>query len=54
MSQKLQKMFYPLLNEQTGEAQCVGNQVEYHKLQYFKISVSAHILIPSWQNKRRR
>ncbi len=47
-------MFYPLLNKQTGEAQCVENQVEYHKLQYLKMSDSAHILILSWQNKKWR
>ncbi len=46
-AQKLHNMFNPLLNEQTGEARCVGNQVEYHKLQYLKMSDSAHIWIPS-------
>ncbi len=39
-AQKLHNMFNPLLNEQTGEAQCVGNQVEDHKLQYLKMSDS--------------
>ncbi len=52
-AQKLQDMFNPLLNEQTGEARCVGNRVEYHKLQYLKMSDSAHIWIPSWRNKKR-
>ncbi len=42
-------MFNPLLNEQTGEVRCVGNRVEYHKLQYLKMSDSAHIWIPSRQ-----
>ncbi len=46
-------MFNPLLNEQTGEARCVGNRVEYHKLQYLKMSDSAHIWIPSWRSKKR-
>ncbi len=32
-----------ILNEQTGEAWCVGNCIEYHKLQYIKMSDSAHI-----------
>ncbi len=50
----LQDMFYPLLNKWTGEALCVGNQVEYHKLQCLKMSDSAHILISSWQNKKRK
>ncbi len=50
---KLHNMFNPLLNEQTGEVWCVGNQVEYHKLQYLKLSDSAQIWIPSWQNKKR-
>ncbi len=45
-------MFNPLLNEQTVQARCVGNQVEYHKLQYLNMSDSAHIWIPSWQNKK--
>ena len=45
-------MFNPLLNEQTGETQCVDNQVEYHKLQYLKMSDSAHIWIPLWHNKK--
>ncbi len=49
-AQRLQDMFYPLLNKQTGEAWCVGNEVEYHKLQYLKMSDSAHIWIPSWKN----
>ncbi len=40
------------MNELTGEARCVGNQVEYHKLQYLKMSDSAHIWIPSWHNKK--
>ncbi len=52
-AQKLHDMFNPLLNEQTGEARCVGNRVEYHKLQYLKMSDSAHIWIPSWRNKKR-
>ncbi len=52
--QKPQVLFYWLLNEQTSEAQCVGNWVEYHKLQYLKISDSAHIWIPSWQNKKQK
>ena len=47
-------MFYPSLNEHTGEARCVENQVEYHKLQYLKMSDSAHIWIPSWRNKKQR
>ncbi len=47
-------MFNPLLNERTGEAQCVGNRIEYHKLQYLKMSDSAHIWIPSWQNKKQK
>ncbi len=51
---KLQDMFNPLLNEHTGEARCVGNQVEYHKLQYLKMSDSAHIWVPSWRNKKLR
>ncbi len=45
-------MFNPLLNEQTDEAQYVGNQVEYHKLQYLKVSDSAHIWNPLWRNKK--
>ncbi len=45
-------MFNPLLNEQTGEAQCVGNRLEYHKLQYLKMSDSSHIWIPLWRNKQ--
>ncbi len=34
------------------EVQCVGNQVEYHNLQYLKVPDSAHIWIPSWQHKK--
>jgi len=52
-AQKLHDMFNPLLNEQTGEARCVGNRVEYHKLQFLKMSNSAHIWIPSWRKKKR-
>ncbi len=52
-AQKLHNMFNPLLNEQTVQARCVGNQVEYHKLQYLKMSDSAYIWIPSWRNKKR-
>ncbi len=47
-------MLYQILNEYTGETRCVGNPVEYHKLQYLKMSDSAHIWIPSWRNKKRR
>ncbi len=47
-------MFYPSLNQHTGEARCVGNPVEYHKLQYLNMSDSAHIWIPSWRNKKQR
>ncbi len=32
-AQRLQDMFYPLMNKHTGEARCVENPVEYHKLQ---------------------
>ncbi len=46
-AQKLHNMFNPLLNEQNGEVQYVGNQVECHKLQYLKMSDSAHIWISS-------
>ncbi len=53
-AQKLNDMFNPLLNEHTGEVRCVGNQVEYHKLQYLKMSDSAHIWVPSWRNKNQR
>ncbi len=41
-AQRLQDMFYPKLSKQTSEAWCVGNQIEYHKLQYLKMSDSAH------------
>ncbi len=51
-AQKLQDMFYPLLNKYTGKAQCVENSVEYHNLQYLKMSDSAHIWIPSWWYKK--
>ncbi len=47
-------MFNPLLNKQTGEVQCVGNRVEYYKLQYLKMSDSAQIWIPSWQNENKK
>ncbi len=33
---------------------CVRNQIEYHKLQYLRMSDSAHIWIPSWQNKKQK
>ncbi len=41
--QKQHNMFNPSLNEHTGEAQCIENPLEYHKLQYLKMSDSAHI-----------
>ncbi len=47
-------MFNPLINKRTGEAQCVGYCIEYHKLQYLKMSDSVHIWIPSWQNKKQK
>ncbi len=47
-------MFYPSLNKHTGEAQCVENPVEYHKLQYLNMSDSAHIWTPSWQSKKQK
>ncbi len=53
-TQKLNDMFTPLLHENTGEMQCVKNPLEYHKLQYLKISDSAHIWIPSWWNKKQK
>lgn len=52
-AQKLHDMFNPPLNEQTGEGRCVENPVEYHKLQYLKMSDSAHAWIPSWRVKKR-
>ncbi len=45
-------MFSPSFNENTGEAQCVENPLEDHKLQYLNMSDSAHIWIPSWQSKK--
>ncbi len=51
-AQRLQDMFSPLLNKHTGEARCVENPLEYHKLQYLNMTDSAHIWIPSWQNKK--
>ena len=51
--QKLYDMFYPLLNEHTGEARCVEDPEEYHKIQYLNMSDSAHIWIPSWRGKKR-
>ncbi len=50
---KLDDMFNPLFNEHTGEARCVENPIEYHKLQYLNMSDSAHIWIPSWRSKKR-
>lgn len=47
-------MFNPLINEHTGEARCVENPIEYHKLQYLNMSDSAHIWIPSWRSKKRK
>ncbi len=41
--QRLQDMFYPLFNKHIGEARCVENPLEYHKLQYLNMSDSAHI-----------
>ncbi len=49
-AQKEQDVFTPLLNENTGEAQSVESPLEYHKLQYHKMSDSTHIWIPSWQS----
>ncbi len=51
-AQRLDDMFYPSLNEQTGEVRCVQNPLEYHKLQYLKMSDSAHFWIPLWQSKK--
>ncbi len=51
-AQRLKDMFYQLLNKLTGEARCVENPLEYHKLQYLNMSDSAHIWIPSWQSKK--
>ncbi len=53
-AQKLHDMFNPPLDEQTGEGHCVENPVEYHKLQYLKMSDSAHIWIPSWHTKNNK
>ena len=52
-AQKLHDMFNPPLNEHTGEGRCVENPIEYHKLQYLKMSDSAHIWIPSWRTRKR-
>ncbi len=52
-TQKQHDMFNPTLNEHTGEAQCVENPVEYHKIQYLNMSDFAHIWIPSWRRKKR-
>ena len=52
-TKKLHDMFNPLLNEHTGEARCLEDPVEYHKMQYLKMSDSAHIWIPSWREKKR-
>ncbi len=46
-------MLIPLLNKHTGEAQCVDDPVEYHKMQYLKMSDSTHIWIPSWRKKKK-
>ncbi len=51
-AQRLQDMFNLLFYKHTGEARCVENPLEYHKLQYLNISDSAHIWIPSWHNKK--
>ncbi len=53
-AQTQHSMFSPLLNEHTGKVQCVENDIEYHKLQYLKMSDSTHIWIPSWQNKNQK
>ncbi len=52
-AQKLNDMINPFFNEHTGEAWCVDNPVEYHKVQYLNMSDSAHIWIPSWRRKKR-
>ena len=46
-------MFNPLYNEHTSEARCEENPVEYHKIQYLKMSDSAHLWTPSWREKRK-
>jgi hypothetical protein len=46
-------MFNPPLNEHTGEGRCVENPIEYHKLQYLKMSDSVHIWIPSRRTRKR-
>ncbi len=51
-AQKLHDMYKPPLNEQTREGWCVENPVEYHKLQYLKMSDSVHIWIPSWCTRK--
>ncbi len=47
--QKLYDMFYPLLNEHTGEARCVEDPEEYHKIQYLNMPDSEYI----WSGKKR-